>query len=196
MRTRAQDLSRLRLIPWLCVMLAGQPSFVAAADPVRKAESSPSETVSLPTAERVSALRGGMEALLAHLARPGARALLMVSLPGCGFCTLVRERQLGPLQMDPAYDDVPAFEISLSDRSPLPELASGFIPSDAPAPRTVAEFARALDVKVAPTVVFLDASGARAPSLVGYASDDFYWAYLSDRIALLREAPQPVPVTR
>ncbi|MEZ5659263.1 MAG: hypothetical protein R3E83_12270 [Burkholderiaceae bacterium] len=44
---------------------------------------------------------------------------------------------------------------------------------------------------MAPTVLFMNSAGEQAPRLVGYASDDFYWAYLSERITELRAAPAP-----
>lgn len=169
---------------------AGQPSRpdAPAADP---APSGPESAQRVAPDSRTAGLRGHGRELLAHLGRPGARAIALVSLPGCGFCALVRERQLGPLRADPAYDDLPVFEISLADRSPLAGMPSDWRSLDgraiAPAD-TEAGLARALGAKMAPTVLFLGPGGEVAPSLVGYSSDDFYWAYLSERIAQARAA--------
>lgn len=164
----------------LLVFAPGAGPAVHAADPTAPVVAPESRSVGL---------RGGIQPLLEHLQRPGSRAIVLVSLPGCGFCTLVRERHLGPLRADPAYDDVPAYEISLSDHTGLPPLPDAWQAGSAGGARDVAGFARTIGATVAPTVLFLGHAGARVEPLVGYASDDFYWAYLSERIDRLRADP-------
>ncbi|MEZ5648994.1 MAG: hypothetical protein R3E87_00425 [Burkholderiaceae bacterium] len=137
---------------------------------------------------REAGIRGGIVPLLQHLNRPGARAIVLMSLPGCGFCTLVRSRQLGPLRADAAYDDLPVYEISLEDDSPLPPLPESWPAEFKGSATKVGPWARELGVRLAPTVLFLGAQGEIAPRLVGYASDDFYWSYLSERIDVARSA--------
>jgi hypothetical protein len=114
-----------------------------------------------------SSLASALEAALAR-----RRALVvMLSLPGCPWCKLVRESYLAPL----LAEGQPVVEVDLQDKG-------GIVGFDGAA-TTPARVAEALRVRVAPTVLFLG-HGVRelAPRLVGVSSVDFYGAYLQDRV--------------
>ena len=100
------------------------------------------------------------------------RALvLMVSLPGCPWCKLVRQSYLAPL----LAEGQPVVEIDMQDRG-------GIVGFDGAA-TTPAQVARALRVRVAPTVLFLGRGGREAAKrLAGVTSEDFYGAYLQERV--------------
>lgn len=123
----------------------------------------------------------------AHEVIRGARTanrplLLMFSLQGCAYCEALRREQLIHVHRDAERLGVSVLELDVQDSRPLAE------PFGASA-NPVALAAR-LGVRVAPTLVFLDANTSTevAPRLVGYASRDFYGAYLDERIAQARKA--------
>ena len=109
-------------------------------------------------------------ALEAALARRRALVVL-VSLPGCPWCKLVRESYLAPM----LADGQPVVEVDMQDKG-------GIVGFDGAA-TTPARVADALRVRVAPTVLFLGKGGRElAGRLVGVSSVDFYGAYLQDRV--------------
>jgi len=109
-------------------------------------------------------------ALEAALARRRALVVL-VSLPGCPWCKLVRESYLAPL----VADGQPVIELDLQDRA-------GIVGFDGTA-TSPAQVAQALRIRLAPTVLFLGRGGKElAPRLAGVASTDFYGAYLQERV--------------
>ncbi|MEZ5740183.1 MAG: hypothetical protein R3E68_12505 [Burkholderiaceae bacterium] len=144
------------------------------------------------TAGTTAPVPGDAQALADYLRTPGALAVVLVSLPGCGFCERIMAQQIGPLAKDPAYADLRVFEISLSDRAALARsLPAIGPPADPPATEghpSAAAFAGSLGVRVAPTVLLLGAGRELAERLVGYTSADFYWAYLQERIDQARKA--------
>ncbi len=99
-----------------------------------------------------------------------------------------------PLRSDPAYDDVQIFEVDIGDDAPslthseLLARITGRKSTPQADPISPAELAKALSIRLAPTIQFLGSAGIVAPALVGYSGPDFYWAYLSDRIAGARES--------
>jgi hypothetical protein len=105
--------------------------------------------------------------------------VLLVSLPGCPFCELVRRNYLLPAQRDGSMH---AWQINISDRAtPL----TGF---DGMATTAAAQVA-AWKAGFTPTVLFLGPAGqVLAERLVGLASVDFYGAYLDERLAEARRA--------
>lgn len=105
--------------------------------------------------------------------------VLLVSLPGCPFCELVRRNYLLPAQRDGSLH---AWQLNISDRTtPL----TGF---DGMATTAAAQVA-AWKAGFTPTVLFLGPAGqALAERLVGLASVDFYGAYLDERLAQARRA--------
>lgn len=109
-------------------------------------------------------------ALQAATARRRALVVL-ASIPGCPWCKLVRESYLAPL---------------LAEGQPVAELditATGGIVGFDGAPTTSARLAQALDIRVAPTVLFLGRDARELASrLVGVASTDYYGHYLQQRV--------------
>jgi len=104
--------------------------------------------------------------------------VLLVSLPGCPYCEVVRRNYLLPAQRDGSLH---AWQLNITDRStPL----TGF---DGKA-TTAAEQIAAWKAGFTPTVLFLGGQGQElAERLVGLASVDFYGAYLDERLATARK---------
>jgi hypothetical protein len=121
---------------------------------------------SLPVAAQVAAAR--KEPLV-----------LLVSLPGCPYCEVVRRNYLLPARRD---DGLHAWQLNITDRStPL----VGF---DGKATTAAAQIA-AWKAGFTPTVLFLGPAGQElAERLVGLGSSDFYGAYLDERLATARKA--------
>jgi hypothetical protein len=111
-------------------------------------------------------------------AQGGGRALVvMFSLPGCPWCRLVRQSYLAPLRAE----DQPVVEIDMTDTGAI----AGFDGT----PATGAQLARALGVRVAPTVLFIGHGGREvAERLRGVPLPDFYGAYLEQRVAAANRA--------
>lgn len=106
----------------------------------------------------------------------GEPLVLLVSLPGCPFCELVRRNYLLPMRAE----GLAAWQINIHDRSQK-------VMDFAGRPSTGAQLAAAWNVRVTPTVLFLDARGTEiAPRLEGIAVPDFYGAYLDDALAFAR----------
>ncbi|AYQ27510.1 MULTISPECIES: hypothetical protein [unclassified Polaromonas] len=105
--------------------------------------------------------------------------VLLVSLPGCPYCELVRRNYLLPAQREGSMH---AWQLNISDRiTPL----TGF---DGKVTTAAAQVA-AWKAGFTPTVLFLGPAGQElAERLVGLASVDFYGAYLDARLAEARRA--------
>lgn len=120
-------------------------------------------------------------ALPQHLAAALARGLpltVMVSLPGCPFCKVVRDSHLAPLLREQA---VAVVQLDMGSTLPLLE-GSGQLTSHA-------EQVRRWGVKVAPTLLFLGGQGREvAERLVGALLPDFYGAYLAQRLETARQS--------
>ncbi len=122
----------------------------------------------------------------------------MFSLPGCPFCEALRREQLGHLLRDASRRGVRVVELDVTDATPFEppagppagsSRASGASPASGASlasAESPAALARALDIRLVPTVVFLGPGGELAERLIGYASPDFYGAYLDDRIDTAR----------
>ena len=109
----------------------------------------------------------------------GQPLVLLISLPGCVYCELVRRSYLLPLLSESGLQ---AWQLDVSNRSsPL----MGFDGK----PTTAAAQANAWKATFTPTVVFLGSQGQElAERLVGIAVPDFYGAYLEQRLATARKA--------
>lgn len=105
--------------------------------------------------------------------------VLLVTLPGCPYCELVRRNYLLPARKETGLE---AWQLNVSDsRTPL----VGF---DGKA-TTAAAQTRAWKATFTPTVLFLGPQGQKlAEPLVGAAIPDFYGAYLDERLVLARRA--------
>lgn len=128
----------------------------------------------LPVARAAGAQLPATGSLAASIEAAMARRralVVLVSLPGCPWCKLVRASYLLPL----LREGQPVVEVDMQDRGGI----AGF---DGAATTSVA-LAQALRIRIAPTVLFLGAGGRElAPRLVGVASTDFYGAYLQQRV--------------
>jgi pimeloyl-ACP methyl ester carboxylesterase len=116
-----------------------------------------------------------------HLAAALARGLpltVMVSLPGCPFCKVVRDSHLAPLLREQA---VAVVQVDMG--STLTLLGAQGLAG------THAEQVRRWGVKVAPTLLFFGRQGNEvAERLVGALLPDFYGAYLAQRLETARQS--------
>lgn len=120
-----------------------------------------------PSLPRPTSLAAELERALAA----GRALVVMVSLEGCPWCKLARENYLVPL----AAGGQRVVQVEMAGAIPLADLRGR--------PSTHEQVVRALDVRVAPTVLFIGRGRAEAaPRLSGIASPDFYGAYLQDRV--------------
>ncbi len=119
-----------------------------------------------------------LPAIATAAARQAEPLILLISLPGCPYCELVRRNYL----LAALADGLPVWQINMKDQQrPLVGFDGNF--------SHAAEQITRWKVRLAPTVLFLSAHGqALAQPLVGIASVDFYGAYLDERIATARQA--------
>ncbi|MCJ0764593.1 thioredoxin fold domain-containing protein [Variovorax terrae] len=145
--------------------VAGLASLAALSGrPARAADSALPVPASLQVAARAAARRG--EPLV-----------LLVSLPGCPYCELVRRSYLLPLRAEGLH----AWQIDVTDRRQVVHDFKG-------QPATGAGLAERWKAGFTPTVLFFDARGQElAPRLVGVAVPDFYGAYLDEALATARK---------
>ncbi|WP_427312398.1 thioredoxin [Cupriavidus sp. H39] len=148
-------------LPWLAagVLLAAVAGLAAAASPPH-----------LPPATDLAA--HGADA-----ARRGEPLVVLVSLPGCGYCDAVRRNYLGP---QAAAGEIAVRELDMTADTPL-RAADGSL-------TTARAWARAQQVRVAPTVLFLDRQGRAAASPLRGMQPDFYGAYLEQALTQARAA--------
>lgn len=111
-------------------------------------------------------------------AAKGEPLVLLVSLPGCPFCELVRRSYLLPARSDSGLQ---AWQLDITNSS-TPLLAFGGKTT------TAAQQISAWKATFTPTVLFLGPQGQElAERLVGIAVPDFYGAYLEERLASARK---------
>ena len=109
----------------------------------------------------------------------GEPLVLLVSLPGCPYCELVRRNYLLPGRKDGGLQ---AWQLNITDTS------TPLIGFDGKATSAAAQ-TRAWKATFTPTVLFLGPQGQMlAEPLVGAAIPDFYGAYLDERLAQARRA--------
>ncbi len=113
----------------------------------------------------------------AEAARRGEPLVVLVSMPGCGYCDAVRRNYLGP---QAAAGEIAVRELDLTAATPLRD-ADGSV-------TTARDWARAHQVRVAPTVLFLDRQGRAAASPLRGMQPDFYGAYLEQALDQARAA--------
>lgn len=103
--------------------------------------------------------------------------VVMVSLPGCPFCKVVRENYLVSLKSA----GQPVVQIDMRDTRRVLDFEGRALTHDA--------LVRQWGVRVAPTVLFFGAGGQEvAQRLTGAYLPDFYGAYLDEQLALARRA--------
>jgi hypothetical protein len=104
--------------------------------------------------------------------------VILVSLPGCPYCEVVRRNYLLPLQRDAGLH---VWQLNISDKT------TPLIGFDGKATTAAAQIA-AWKAGFTPTVLFLGPQGQEiAERLVGLGSNDFYGAYLDERLATARK---------
>ena len=109
----------------------------------------------------------------------GEPLVVLISLPGCVYCELVRRSYLLPARLN---EGLQAWQLNVNDNhAPL----TGFDRKST----TAALQARAWKATFTPTVLFIGGQGQElAERLVGIAVPDFYGAYLEQRLATARKA--------
>ena len=113
---------------------------------------------------------------LALALRSGHSLLVLVSLDGCSFCKLVREKYLGPMRTGRPQ---PMVQIDMKSSASVQDFKGEILTHD--------RLARAWNVTLAPTVLFFGLAGTEiAPRLVGFASPDYYGASLDRRLEQAR----------
>jgi Thioredoxin-like domain len=117
------------------------------------------------------------EAALAAQSK-GEPLVLLVSLPGCPWCELLRRNYLAPMR----NEGVQAYQITVNDRKQAVV--------DFKNQRTNgADISEAFQAKLTPTVLFLSADGTElAPRMEGVASVDMVGALLDARLLAARAA--------
>jgi hypothetical protein len=111
----------------------------------------------------------------------GQPLVLLVSLPGCPWCELLRRNYLAPMR----GEGVHAFQIMVNDRSRAVRDFSGV-------PSTGLEIAQSYGAKLTPTLLFLNATGQEiAPRIEGVASADLIGAQLQASLQAARERIAP-----
>ncbi|MES2976753.1 MAG: thioredoxin fold domain-containing protein [Pseudomonadota bacterium] len=132
-----------------------------------------------PAFARDSALPVPGSLLTAGLAAAAVREplVLLVSLPGCPYCELVRRNYLLPMRAEGLH----AWQLDVTDRRlPVQDFTGQ--------PSTGAALAARWRASFTPTVLFFDARGTElADRLTGIASPDFYGSYLDDAISRARQ---------
>ena len=108
----------------------------------------------------------------------GEPLVMLISLPGCVYCELVRRSYLLPARLN---DGLQAWQLDITNRNaPL----VGFDGQ----PTTAAAQAKDWKASFTPTVLFIGSQGQElAERLVGIAVPDFYGAYLEQRLATARK---------
>ena len=112
--------------------------------------------------------------LQAQVGRTAPQPLVvLVSLPGCPWCRIVRDQHLAPLQQEGRLRFV---ELSMNDTDAVWRAPDGRLTSPA-------QLAKDWRVRLAPTLVFLNAAGREAADrLVGVPSLDYYAHILAQRL--------------
>lgn len=109
--------------------------------------------------------------------RSGEPLLLLISLPGCPYCELVRRNYLLPMRAEGLH----AWQIDVTDRRTAVLGFGGEATNGA-------ALAAQWQARFTPTVLFFNAAGAElAPRLVGIAVPDLYGAYLDEALATARK---------
>lgn len=106
----------------------------------------------------------------------GAVILLYVSAVDCPYCKKLEKEVLNSFVTNEEYlNKVILREMTWRSNEP-------FINFDNQTDTPV-NFLKAYDIKVTPTLIFLDSSGKQlSPQIVGYSSNEFFWYYLDAAI--------------
>jgi thioredoxin-related protein len=116
------------------------------------------------------------EAALAAQSK-GEPLVLLVSLPGCVWCELLRRNYLAPMRQEGVH----AFQITVNDRKQSVANFQGQA-------STGADIASAYAAKFTPTLMFLNAQGQEiAKRIQGVASVDLIGGLIDERLATARQ---------
>jgi thioredoxin-related protein len=97
--------------------------------------------------------------------------VLIVTLPHCPYCEVVLNQYLWPIR-----NEITLFQISVKSSENLKDFDGTLI--------TQAAWSRKAKIKVAPTLIFFGEDSVEiAPRLIGISSEDYYGAYLDERIS-------------
>ncbi len=108
----------------------------------------------------------------------GEPLVLLVSLPGCVWCELLRRSYLAPMRSEGVH----AFQITVNDSKQVVENFKG-------QPSNGADIASAYQAKFTPTLMFLNSQGQEtAKRIVGVASVDLIGALIDARLATARQS--------
>jgi hypothetical protein len=166
---RVKDQGRLNRREFSAAMAAGLTVSASAGLGVSKAFA----------ADTVLPILTSLPKAAASAKAKGEPLVVLVSLPGCPYCEIVRRNYLLPGRRDAGLQ---AWQIDTTDsKTPL----LGFDGMST----TAAAQAKAWKVKFTPTVLFLGPEGQElAERLVGAGIPDFYGAYLGERLESSRKA--------
>jgi hypothetical protein len=118
-----------------------------------------------------------LRAELDKAARMRKALVVLVSLDHCAYCEAVRASHLVPL----AAGGQPVVQVDMGSAAELADLRGQAA--------THRQVVSALGVRLAPTVLFLGPGGSEAAArLEGFASADFYGAYLEERVQAANHA--------
>ena len=117
---------------------------------------------------------------LARALKAGQPLVLMVSLDGCPFRKIARENYLAPLVRD---QGLRVAQINMQHKESVKDIRG--------TNKTHEQLISELGVTIAPTLIFYVPAGREvAERLVGIGSEDFYGAYLDQRVAMARAGVQ------
>jgi thioredoxin-related protein len=110
--------------------------------------------------------------------RQGEPLVVLISLPGCPYCELIRRNYLAPMRQQGLH----AVQVDVNDRRhPVADFRGQA--------STGHDLSRAWRARITPTVMFFNEQGEEvAPRIEGVAVVDFFGAYLEDRLATARSA--------
>jgi thioredoxin-related protein len=112
-------------------------------------------------------------------AQKGEPLVVLVSLPGCPWCELLRRNYLGPMRLEGMH----AVQFTVNDKN---QRFEGFA---AGKDTTGLDMSVVYKARITPTLLFLDAKGQEiAERITGVASVDFIGALLDQRLATARLA--------
>jgi len=118
---------------------------------------------------------GSLADALRQALNKGNPLVVLVSLEGCPFCRVARENYLGPMQRQ----GLPVVQVDMRSVSMLTNFQG--------APQSHDAWVRAMNVKVAPTVLFFGRGGVEiVERMAGGYLPDFYGAYLDERLRQAR----------
>lgn len=118
-----------------------------------------------------------MRLLKKEAAKSQLPVLLLFSSENCAYCEAIRRDYLEPMQLSDELARAILFrQINMDEFNLIRGLNGKMQGGD--------DLALALDVDVAPTIIFIDANGQElAPRIVGLASDDYFDVMLRQHIA-------------